>query len=142
MHIAFDHVGVAVASMVRASEFYQDILGVAVTKSVAVPSHGITAHCLNLDGVVLELLEPTAATSPVSRFLSRRGPGLHHMCLRVDDLSATIAMLRRKEIRLVSEQPEIGLDGTQVIFVHPSSADGVLVELKQRSSPAARSAES
>jgi methylmalonyl-CoA epimerase len=80
----------------------------------------------------IELLEPTSPDSPIARFIDKRGPGLHHVTLRVDDLRGVLARLRERGIRLIDEQPRVGAEGALIAFVHPASTHGVLVELKQR----------
>jgi len=126
-----DHVGIAVADLDRALAFYRDALGLDVIDEVDVQSHDVRAHFLDGDGARLELLEALSPSSPIAKFLAARGPGIHHITLRVDDLRATLARLRDRGVRLVDEEPREGAEGALIAFVHPSSAHGVLVELKE-----------
>ena len=90
------------------------------------------AHFVGVGGPALELLEATSDASPIARFVGRRGPGLHHITLRVDDLGAALERLKARGVRLIDETPRPGAENALVAFVHPSSAHGVLVELQQK----------
>lgn len=140
MKAELDHVGIAVDDLDAALEFYAGALGLEVEASEDVPSQGVRAHFVRVGSATLELLEATTAESPVRRFVDRRGAGLHHVTLRVDDLAAALARLRARGVRLVDETPREGAEGALVAFVHPAAAHGVLVELKQERSPGARHA--
>lgn len=131
MKAVLDHVGIAVADVDEALAFYREALGLEVTGVETVASQQVRARFVAAGGATLELLEATAETSPIARFVARRGPGLHHVTLRVDDLAAALARLRAHGARLIDETPRAGAEGALVAFVHPSSAHGVLVELKQ-----------
>lgn len=140
MKAELDHVGIAVDDLDAALEFYAGALGLEVEASEDVPSQGVRAHFVRVGSAALELLEATAEESPVRRFVDRRGAGLHHVTLRVDDLAAVLARLKARGVRLVDETPREGAEGALVAFVHPAAAHGVLVELKQERSPGARHA--
>jgi LAO/AO transport system kinase len=129
---ALDHVGIAVADLGAALAFFRDALGLEVDPPEDVASQRVRAHFVPLGGAALELLEGTADDSPIARFVTRRGPGLHHITLRVDDIHAALARLRGRGVRLIDEAPREGAHGSLVAFVHPEAAHGVLVELKQR----------
>lgn len=137
MKAVLDHVGIAVDDLDAALEFYAGALGLEVEASEDVPSQGVRAHFVRVGSAALELLEATAEESPVRRFVDRRGAGLHHVTLRVDDVAAALARLKARGVRLVDETPREGAEGALVAFVHPSAAHGVLVELKQERSPGA-----
>ena len=137
MKTVLDHVGIAVDDLDAALEFYAGALGLEVEASEDVPSQGVRAHFVRVGSAALELLEATAEESPVRRFVDRRGAGLHHVTLRVDDVAAALARLKARGVRLVDETPREGAEGALVAFVHPSAAHGVLVELKQERSPGA-----
>jgi methylmalonyl-CoA epimerase len=126
-----DHIGIAVSDLGKALSFYRDALGLTVAETEEVVSQRVRAHFLPLGAPALELLEATAADSPIAKYLDRRGPGLHHITLRVDDLAAVLARLKARGVRLIDEAPRPGAEGAMVAFVHPSAAHGVLVELKQ-----------
>ena len=131
MTVELDHVGIAVGDIDAALAFYRAALGLDVDGTEEVPSQGVRAHFLRVGPVSLELLEATTDDSPIGRFVGRRGPGLHHITLRVDDIAAALERLRAQGVRLIDEAPRDGAEGALVAFVHPSSAHGVLVELKQ-----------
>jgi methylmalonyl-CoA epimerase len=131
MKAVLDHVGIAVADLERALEFFRDALGLDVEASEDVPSQRVRAQFVDTGPSSLELLQATAIDSPIARFLEKRGPGLHHITLRVDDIRAALAQLRARDIRLIDAEPRAGAEGASVAFIHPSSAHGVLVELKQ-----------
>ena len=131
MRAVLDHIGIAVADVEAALAFYRDALGLEVALSEEVASQHVRAHFIGVGGAALELLEATSDTSPIARFVARRGPGLHHVTLRVDDLAAALARLKARGARLIDEAPRPGAEGALVAFIHPASAHGVLVELKQ-----------
>jgi methylmalonyl-CoA/ethylmalonyl-CoA epimerase len=91
----------------------------------------VRVHFVPVGAATLELLEPTAPDSPVAAFIAKRGPGIHHLTLRVDDLAAALERLKARGIRLIDERPRPGAEGALIAFVHPASTHGVLVELKQ-----------
>jgi methylmalonyl-CoA epimerase len=131
MKAVLDHVGIAVKDLDAALAFYRDALGLAVEAPEDVVSQGVRARFIPVGQSSLELLEATSSDSAISKYIEKRGPGLHHITLRVDDISAALAQLKARGARLVDEQPRPGAEGSQVAFIHPSSAHGVLVELKQ-----------
>jgi LAO/AO transport system kinase len=129
--VAVDHIGIAVSDLAAAAAFYRDALGLEIDAPEEVSSQRVRAHFIPAGGSALELLEATAPDSPIAKYLDKRGPGLHHVTLRVDDLEAALARLKEKGVRLIDERPRPGAHGSLVAFVHPSSAHGVLIELKQ-----------
>lgn len=135
MRAILDHVGVAVQDVQQALAFYRDALGLDVHAPEEVATERVRVHAIPVGGPEIELLEATEADSTIAAFLRRRGPGLHHLTLRVEDLRAALAQLQARGLRLVGEAPRRGAEGSLVAFVHPSDAHGVLVELKQRGSP-------
>ncbi len=130
MNAYLDHVGIAVADLPAALAFFRDAFGLAVEASEAVASQHVRATFVAAGGPKLELLESTSPDSAIARFIAKRGPGLHHVALRVDDIRAALAHLKSRGVKLIDEQPRDGAEGAQVAFIHPSSAHGVLVELK------------
>jgi len=124
------HIGVAVRSIAEARRFWES-LGLEVTEIEEVPHEGVRVAMIPLGEATIELLEPTRDDSAVGTFLSRRGPGIHHLCLASDDLAADDVRLRESGIDLLRDAPTPGAGGTRVQFVHPRSAGGVLVELSQ-----------
>ncbi len=131
MKAILDHVGIAVADLGAALQFYRDGLGLEVEGAEEVTSQRVRAHFIPVGGAALELLEATSPESAIAKYTGKRGPGLHHITLRVDDILAALAQLKARGIRLIDDQPRPGAEGALVAFIHPSSAHGVLVELKQ-----------
>lgn len=131
MKATLDHVGIAVGDLQQALAFYRDALGLEIAAPEDVASQRVRAHVVPAGSASLELLEATAPDSPIARFVASRGPGLHHITLRVDDIRAALAHLKTRGIRLVDDEPRAGAEGALVAFIHPSAAHGVLVELKQ-----------
>ncbi|MBA3296877.1 MAG: methylmalonyl-CoA epimerase [Acidobacteria bacterium] len=131
MKATIDHIGIAVADLTASLTFFRDALGLELEPPEEVPSQRVRAHFLQTGDVTLELLEATADESPIARFVAKRGPGLHHIALRVEDIVAALADLKSRGVRLIDETPRTGAHGALVAFLHPSSTHGVLVELKQ-----------
>ena len=126
-----DHIGIAVSDVAQALAFYRDALGLAVETPEEVASQRVRAHFIPVGESAIELLEATAEDSPIAKYVAKRGPGLHHITLRVDDIRAALARLKEKGVRLIDETPRPGAHHSLVAFIHPSSAHGVLVELVQ-----------
>jgi len=126
-----DHIGIAVSDIAAALAFYRDALGLEIDTPEEVASQRVRAHFIPAGEAALELLEATAEDSPIAKYVAKRGPGLHHLTLRVDDIAAALAQLKARGVRLIDEAPRPGAHGSLVAFIHPSSAHGVLVELKQ-----------
>ena len=129
-----DHIGIAVTSIAEGRRFYE-ALGLEVEGEEEVSEQEVKVAFLPVGDGRLELLEPTKSTSPIARHLERRGPGLHHICLRVHDIRATMAALVADGHELLSPEPVAGAHGCLVCFVHPRSAGGVLIELSQPVDP-------
>ena len=141
MRARLDHVGIAVDGLGDALRFYRDVLGLEVEPVEEVPSQGVRVQfCRSMGDAAggaaretrLELVAPLDPASAVGRFLERRGPGLHHLALAVEDLRAALAHLKARGVRLVDEEPRPGAHGTLVAFLHPASTLGVLVELVEK----------
>jgi methylmalonyl-CoA/ethylmalonyl-CoA epimerase len=131
-----DHLGIAVRSIAEGRAFYE-ALGLAVEGIEEVPGDQVRVAMIPCGGTRLELLEPTSPESPIARFLERRGPGLHHVCLASDDLAADDARLRGSGYQVLRQRPTHGAGGCWIQFVHPKSAGGVLIELSQAAGDAA-----
>jgi LAO/AO transport system kinase len=131
--LVLDHVGIAISDLDAALAFYRDALGLDIEAAEEVASRRVRVHFIHAGAAALELLEATADDSPIAKYMSKRGPGLHHITLRVADIRNTLATLKAKGVRLIDEAPREGADGSLVAFIHPASAHGVLVELKQGS---------
>jgi methylmalonyl-CoA epimerase len=133
MKATLDHIGIAVANLDDALRFYRDALGLEVEAAEDVPSQGVRTHFIPVSGsaTALELLEATSDDSPIAKYLAKRGPGIHHLTLRVDDIRAALERLKARGVRFIDEAPRPGAHGSLVAFIHPSSAHGVLIELKE-----------
>lgn len=125
---ALDHLGIAVNSLKSAKAIYEK-LGLALSAEETVEAEQVRLVMVPLEGTRIELLEPTSEESVIARFIAKRGEGLHHICLRVPDLLAAVSKLQQEGVRLVSKEIKIGAGGHRYVFVHPSSAGGVLIEL-------------
>ncbi len=124
------HVAIATRSIAVNAEFYK-LLGLEVDTIEVVAGQKVKAAIMNVGDSALELIEPVEADSPISAFLEKRGQGLHHISLEVDDLEATLALLKERNIKLIDETPRPGAEGRRIAFIHPDSTGGVLVELSQ-----------
>ena len=133
MKAVLDHIGIAVKDLDAALAFYRDALGLEIEGTEDVPSQQVRVHFAAVGGPKLELLEATSATSTIAKYIEKRGPGLHHITLRVDDVARTLESLKARGVRLIDEQPRPGAEGSMIAFIHPSSTGGVLIELKQGS---------
>ena len=132
MRARLDHIGIAVGDLAQALAFYRDALGLEVEPPEEVPSQRVRAHFVPVGEATIELLEPTSADSPIAKFIEKRGPGVHHVTLRVDDIREALGRLKARGVRLIDQTPREGAEGALIAFVHPASTHGVLVELKQR----------
>ena len=127
---SIDHLGIAVKSLAAAKGIYQK-LGLTVSPEETVEAEQVRLVMVPVGESRLELLEPTSENSAIAKFLVKRGEGLHHVSLRVPDLARVVTKLKQDGVRLVSEEIKIGAGGHRYVFVHPSSAGGVLLELCQ-----------
>jgi methylmalonyl-CoA epimerase len=131
MRAVLDHIGIAVRDVEAALAFYRDSLGLEVEAPEDVLTQRVRARHISVGGPKLELLEATAPDSAIAKYIAKRGPGLHHITLRVDDIRAALDQLKARGVRLVDSEPRPGAEHALVAFIHPSAAHGVLVELKQ-----------
>ncbi|MFL5953037.1 MAG: methylmalonyl-CoA epimerase [Gaiellaceae bacterium] len=126
---AVHHLGIAVDDLDAAILVYSDLFGAELEHREEVPDQGVEAASLRIcDAGRIELLRPLAADTPVGRFVAKRGPGMHHVAFRVDDVAAEIARLKAHDVLLIDEEPRQGIFGLQVAFVHPEATGGVLAE--------------
>ena len=130
---AIDHTGIAVADVDRSLPFYEDVLGLALVHREIMHEQGVEAALLDVGESHVELVAPLGPDSGVAKFLARRGPGLHHLAYRVDDIEATLASLKAAGVRLIDEQPRPGIRGSRVAFIHPAATGGVLTEIVEPS---------
>jgi methylmalonyl-CoA epimerase len=126
-----DHIGIATRELEETLGFWQQVLGLQPEHSEDVPDQEVRVAMLPVGESHIELLEATSPDSPIARFIQRRGPGIHHIAMRVDDIHAELAKLKGKGARLIDETPRVGAGGCLVAFVHPSATNGVLLELVQ-----------
>ena len=126
-----DHIGIAVKSLETAKIY--EALGLTIDHVETVGTQGVRTAFLSVGDSNLELLEPTGPQSTIAKFIEKRGEGIHHICLRVDDIEAELARLKEKGFRLINEAPVPGAHGCRVAFLHPAAGNGVLVELSEKS---------
>jgi methylmalonyl-CoA epimerase len=124
-----EHIGIATRSIEESLKFWRDALGLEVRHTETVEEQGVRVAMLPVGEPRVELLEPTGENSPVAKFIEKRGPGIHHVAVRVGDIRAALAQLKAAGARLIDEEPRVGAGGCLVAFVHPSSSGGVLLEL-------------
>lgn len=126
-----NHLGIATKDINAALAFWQDALGLEHVHTETVEDQKVRVAMLPIGESRLELLEPTSDDSPISKFLEKRGGGIHHIAVEVDDIEAALAQLKASGTRLIDEAPRVGAEGCLVAFVHPSATHGVLLELVQ-----------
>ena len=126
-----EHIGIAVNSLQTAGEIYQKLLNTSVYKTEEVPTEGVKTAFLMIGPNKIELLEATSPDSPIAKFIAKKGEGMHHIAFDVSDIRAEMSRLKAEGFVLLSDEPKLGADNKLVCFVHPKSANGVLVELCQ-----------
>lgn len=126
-----DHIGIATRELKEATAVWQEALGLELDSTEEVTEQGVRVAMLPIGETRIELLEPLSQDSPVARFLEKRGPGLHHIAIRVDDIQAALGKLKQRGARLIDETPRVGAGGCLIAFIHPASTNGVLLELVQ-----------
>jgi len=126
-----NHLGIATKGIDEALKFWEDALGLENVHTEIVEDQKVRVAMLPIGESRVELLEPTSEDSPISKFLEKRGGGIHHIAVETDDIEAALAKLKAQGARLIDEKPRIGAEGCLVAFVHPSSTGGVLLELVQ-----------
>jgi methylmalonyl-CoA/ethylmalonyl-CoA epimerase len=126
-----EHIGIAVNDLKTASNTYEKLLNSLIYKVEEVPAEGVITAFLQIGPNKIELLEATSADSPIAKFIAKRGEGIHHIAFEVDDIKAEMERLKKEGFVLLNDEPKLGADNKLVCFVHPKSANGVLVELCQ-----------
>jgi methylmalonyl-CoA epimerase len=124
-----DHIGVVVNDIEEALKVYQQALGLSLAKIKERPDQAVTIACLLTGESEIELVQPLTSDSGVAKFLQKRGEGIHHICLEVDNIEKALADLREKGLQLIDEMPRTGPEGERFAFIHPKSTHGVLIEL-------------
>lgn len=130
--LSIEHVAIAVDSLDKSAPFWKHVLNIPHRSKEIVVDEKVTTDIYDTGKGKVELLDSTDDDSPVGKFLSNRGPGIHHICFEVDDIYHSIAELKEKNIKIISDIPSIGAEGYKIIFIHPKSTGGVLVELAQK----------
>lgn len=130
--LKIDHIGIAVKDLAASLKFYSQVLGLEVVGTEVVPEQQVKVAFLPCGDSELELLESTTPEGPIAKFIEKRGEGVQHIALRVDDLEEALEMMREKGLRLIDEKPRYGAGGARIAFVHPQAAKGVLLELTER----------
>jgi methylmalonyl-CoA/ethylmalonyl-CoA epimerase len=126
-----NHLGIATKGIDEALKFWQDALGLENVHTEEVAEQKVRVAMLPIGETKIELLEPTSEDSPIAKFLEKRGGGIHHIAVEVEDIKASLAKLKSEGARLIDEEPRIGAEGCLIAFVHPASSGGVLLELIQ-----------
>ncbi len=132
--IRVNHIGLAASDMAQALQVFSDGMGLPVAGDELVPGDAVRVTFLPVGESRIEFLEPVGEEGPVQKFIEKRGPGMHHICLEVEDLPGMLARLKERGVELIDQEPRPGAHGSLVAFVHPRSASGVLVELVESSS--------
>ena len=130
--LKIDHLGIAVSSIEKGKTFWTDILGLRHEDSETVEEQKVTTGFFPVGESEIELLESTDSNGPIAKYIAKRGEGIQHIALRVDDIDAALAELKQKGVRLIDQIPRIGAGGAKIAFLHPKATNGVLVELCQR----------
>lgn len=126
-----DHIGIAVPSLAETQKFYQDALGLHLHEIEEVPEQKVRVAMFPVGETNLEFLEPTSPESPIARFIEKKGSGIHHVAIQVEDIDRLLADLKGRGVRLINETPVPGAGGKRIAFVHPASTGGILLELSQ-----------
>jgi methylmalonyl-CoA/ethylmalonyl-CoA epimerase len=126
-----DHIGLATHELEEGLALWRDTLGLKVETTEEIQEQGVRVAMLPIGDTHVELLEPLSPESPVGKFLSKRGPGIHHLAVEVQDIHASLADLKKRGARLIDETPRVGARGCLVAFVHPATTNGILLELVQ-----------
>ena len=126
-----DHIGIATRELEEGLAVWRDALGLQVGATEEISEQGVRVAMLAIGDTHVELLEPLSADSAVGKFLAKRGPGIHHLAVEVEDIHASLAALKSRGARLIDEKPRVGARGCLVAFIHPATTNGVLLELVQ-----------
>ncbi len=127
-----DHIAIAVKNLAEEIVRYRDVLGLEYLGRETVAEQKVNVAFFRINDIFIELLEPTGSDSPISAFIEKKGGGLHHLALEVDDIHGAIRKLQEKNVHMLNSEPRVGAHHAQIAFVHPKSFSGVLFELKQQ----------
>jgi len=129
--VKIDHIGIAVKSLTETIKIYEDAIGLKVDAYDQVDDQGVRVAMLNIGESRIELLEPTGPDSPIEKFMNKRGEGIHHIAVTVENIQKALERLKASGVRLIDNEPRRGAHNTRIAFIHPSSTHGVLLELVQ-----------
>lgn len=132
MIIKIDHIGIAIENLQEAVGFYESKLGLTLHGTETIQDQGVKVAFLPVGDTELELLEPSSSQSPIANFIASRGQGVHHIAFRVDSIEKTIAFMKKIGMRMINENSRYGAGGAQIVFLHPKSTNGVLIEFSER----------
>jgi len=124
-----DHISIAVHDIAEAAAFFEKSLGLKVAHTEDIPAQGVKVAFIALGGVSIELIQPLDESSNLTRYLAKRGAGLHHIAFKVDDIASCLAQMKTAGIRLIDETPRAGAHGKKIAFVYPDKSTGTLIEL-------------
>ena len=130
--LGIEHIGVAVSNLNQASSFWGNVLNILHTHTEDVKSEQVSTKIYDTNKGKIELLSPLSTNSIIEKFINKKGPGIHHICLEVDDVYQAIIELKDAGIEVLNDMPKIGAEGFKVVFIHPKSTGGVLVELAEK----------
>ena len=130
--IGIEHIGIAVNDLNTSSSFWENILNIVHTHTEDVESEGVSTKIFDTGEGKIELLDSLDKNSPIHKFLQKKGPGIHHICLEVDNINEAISELKNYKIDILNDSPSIGAEGYKIVFIHPRSTGGVLVELAEK----------
>ena len=130
--IGIEHIGIAVKDLEKNASFWKNIIGLKHSGTEDVDNHGVLTDIYDTGSGKIELLVSKYPDSPISKFIKKRGAGIHHICLNVDDIDVAIEHMNRNKIKLIGDKPTIGTKNNKVIFIHPRSTGGILVELAEK----------
>ena len=130
--LGIEHIGIAVEDTENRSPFWEHVLGINRTTTEIVEHEGVKTDIYNTGKGKIELLKSISDDSTIEKFLNKKGEGIHHVCFEVDNIKQAIMELKEKDISIVSEKPSIGAEGYKIVFIHPKSTGGVLVELAEK----------
>ena len=130
--LSIEHLGIAVDSIDKAAPFWKHILKISHSSTENVIDQGVVTDIYDTGQGKVELLEALGEDSPIAKFLDKRGPGIHHVCFEVIDINSAIKELKENNINVLSDEPTIGAEGYKVVFIHPKSTGGILVELAEK----------
>jgi methylmalonyl-CoA/ethylmalonyl-CoA epimerase len=129
--LGVDHIGIAVSKIDDYFPLYEKGLGLKITKAESIPDSNLKIAFLDLGNILLELIEPTSPDSTIAKFITKRGPGIHHFCIQVEDIEEALAHFNKICYEMIDNHPRKGEDGSRIAFISPKSFGGVLIELKQ-----------